>query len=255
MKLRFKYFVLIFLTLPLFFCDCQKNYKNTNENKQPVDQVYPFLDAANSRWFYFSSASRPFGMVNLSPDMAIDGAWNSGYRYEQDSIKFFSHIHAWQLSGVPVMPTIGTFKGHLGADKYQSAYSHQDEVVFPGYHQVMLKDYNINVELTSTTRVGFHRYTFGKNDNNAILLDLGTVLGPSATKYGHVAKISNKEINGYALMAKTIRRPKDTYIYFHIALKDGFKNMQSWKNGALQGETDIYDGENGGIYLTLNDSS
>ena len=222
--------------------------------KEPVDQVYPFLDAANSRWFYFSSASRPFGLVNLSPDMLIDGAWNSGYRYQKDSIKFFSHIHAWQLSGIPVMPTTGAFKGHLGADNYQSAYSHEEEKVFPGYHQVVLKDYNINVELTSTTRVGFHRYTFGTNDENSILLDLGTVLGPSPTKYGHVDKISDKALNGYALMAKTIRRPKDTYIYFHIELKDGFKQMQSWKDGKLLGETDTFDGENGGIYLTLNDS-
>jgi len=223
--------------------------------KDPVDQVYPFLDTENSRWFYFSSASRPFGMVNLSPDMAIDGAWNSGYRYQEDSIKFFSHIHAWQLSGVPVMPTTGTFKGHLGPESYQSSYSHDDETVFPGYHQVKLKEYGINVELTSTTRVGFHRYTFEKKDNHSILLDLGTVLGPSATKYGHVNQLSNTEISGYSLMAKTIRRPKDTHVYFHIQLKDAFKEMGSWQDGKLQGTTKTFDGANGGIYLTLNEST
>ena len=234
---------------------CTETQEKLDAKKQPVDQVYPFLDTANSRWFYFSSASRPFGMVNLSPDMAIDGAWNSGYRYEQDSIKFFSHIHAWQLSGVPILPTTGTFKGHLGPNIYQTAYSHEEETVFPGYHQVQLKDYGINVELTSTTRVGFHKYTFNTNDQNSILLDLGTVLGPSATKYGHAEKVSDKEIKGYALMAKTIRRPKDTYVYFHIELKNNFKAMHSWKDGKLLGETETFDGENGGIYLTLNDSS
>jgi predicted alpha-1,2-mannosidase len=225
-----------------------------SEVLEPVDMVYPFLDAANSRWFYFSSASRPFGMVNVSPDMAIDGAWNSGYRYDEDYIKFFSHIHAWQLSGVPVMPTTGKFKGHLGPNTYQSSFSHEEETVFPGYHQVKLNDYGINVELTSTTRVGFHKYTFDKEDNNSILLDLGTVLGPSPTKKGHVDKISNNEITGYALMEKTMRRPKDTYVYFHIELKDGFKNMQSWKDGILNGEVDSFDGENGGIYLSLKKS-
>jgi predicted alpha-1,2-mannosidase len=260
MKLRFKSLLLIILVQLLLLCSCQDINKKQNEQKASNDQldfvdlVYPFLDAANSRWFYFSSASRPFGMVNLSPDMSINGAWNSGYRYEEDSIKFFSHIHAWQLSGVPVMPTTGKFKGHLGPDSYQSSYSHNDEKVFPGYHQVKLKDYGINVELTSTTRVGFHKYTFDKNDQNSILLDLGTVLGPSPTKYGHVDKISNKEINGYALMAKTIRRPKDTYVYFHIELKEAFKTMKSWKEGKLLGEADTFDGEKGGIYLTLNDS-
>ena len=235
---------------------CQKNHIISNDKIQPdfVDKVYPFLDAANSRWFYFSSASRPFGLVNVSPDMSIDGAWNSGYLYKKDSIKFFSHIHAWQLSGVPVMPITGDFKGHLGPNKYQSSYSHDEETVFPGYHQVKLKDYGINVELTSTTRVGFHKYTFEKNDQNSILLDLGTVLGPSPTKHGHVEKISNNEIKGSALMKRTIRRPKDTYVYFHIELKDGFKSMNSWKDGTLNGEVDSFDGEKGGIYLTLHDS-
>ena len=90
---------------------------NAQQEKQPADLVYPLLDAANSRWFYFSSATRPFGMVNLSPDMGVGGAWDSGYRYNRDTIIFFSHIHAWQLSGIPVLPVTGDFKGHLGAEK------------------------------------------------------------------------------------------------------------------------------------------
>jgi predicted alpha-1,2-mannosidase len=152
------------------------------------------------------------------------------------------------------MPTTGEFKGHLGPEAYQSAYTHDEETVFPGYHQVKLIDYGINVELTSTKRVGFHKYTFDKQDNKAILLDLGTVLGPSGTKYAHADKISNTEINGYALMSKTIRRPKDTFVYFHIQLKDEFKNMKAWKNGNLMGEVASFDGDGGGIYLTLRDS-
>jgi putative alpha-1,2-mannosidase len=91
--------------------------------KQPVDLVNPLVDAANSRWFFFNSASRPFGMVNLSPDNAIDADWNAGYRYEKDSIKCFSHVHCWQLSGIPVMPTTGEFKGHLGSNQYGSRFS------------------------------------------------------------------------------------------------------------------------------------
>jgi predicted alpha-1,2-mannosidase len=221
--------------------------------ESPVDMVYPFLDAANSRWFFFSSACRPFGLVNLSPDMSIDGAWNSGYRYDEDTIKFFSHVHAWQLSGIPVMPTTGDFKGHLGPDAYGSLYSHEEETVIPGYHQVKLKDYGINAELTSTTRVGFHRYTFDKNNQNSILLDLGTVLGPSPTKAGHVEKLSERELNGYALMTRTSRRPKDTYVYFHIELQEPFTAMNAWQDGELLGETSEFEGENGGVYLTLGE--
>jgi putative alpha-1,2-mannosidase len=72
----------------------------------PVDLVYPHLDSENSRWFFFSTACRPFGMVNLSPDTQVGGAWGSGYRYNTDTVKGFSHIHAWQLSGLSVMPVV-----------------------------------------------------------------------------------------------------------------------------------------------------
>lgn len=76
----------------------------TKEDIAYVDYVCPQLDSENSRWFFFSSACRPFGMVNLSPDTEIDGAWGSGYRYKSDTIQGLSHIHAWQLPGLSVMP-------------------------------------------------------------------------------------------------------------------------------------------------------
>ena len=94
MKPKLKFRLILFLVSSLLICGCYENNEKLSDHVEPVDLVYPFLDAANSRWFYFSSASRPFGMVNLSLDMAIDGAWNSGYRYGVDSIKFLSHIHA-----------------------------------------------------------------------------------------------------------------------------------------------------------------
>jgi len=222
--------------------------------QEPVDQVYPFLDAANSRWFYFSSASRPFGMVNLSPDMAIDGAWNSGYRYHEDSIKFFSHVHAWQMSGIPVMPTTGPFKGHLGPNAYQSSYSHDNEQVHPGYHQVYLNEYDINVELTSTMRVGFHRYTFPESKESSILLDLGTVLGPSGTKSGKVTKVSDSEIQGYALMERTSRRPKPTYVYFVMQFDRPFKKLKGWQDGKIKKSISEFEGAHGGVYVQYKTS-
>ena len=134
---------------------------------EPVDLIYPLVDAANSRWFFFNSATRPFGMVNLSPDNAIDADWNAGYRYEKDSIKCFSHVHGWQLSGIPVMPTTGEFKGHLGSGQYGSKFTHKTETIKAGYHKVVLDAYGITAELTSTTRVGFHKYTFPKSEKKS----------------------------------------------------------------------------------------
>nr|WKN34564.1 GH92 family glycosyl hydrolase [Tunicatimonas sp. TK19036] len=224
----------------------------TVEKIAPVDLVYPHLDAANSRWFFFSSACRPFGMVNLSPDMTIDGAWNSGYRYEEDSIYFFSHIHAWQMSGIPMLPTTGEFKGHLGPDSYKSAYQHTKEEATPGYHRVFLEDYNILAELTSTPRVGFHRYTFPESDESHILLDLGTVLGPSGTQSGYAKKISTTEIAGYAVMDATSRRPQPLEVYYVIQLNKPFRTMKGWQNQQLLGEIAEFEGEGGGIYMEFD---
>ncbi|MFZ1716447.1 MAG: hypothetical protein WAT88_14170, partial [Saprospiraceae bacterium] len=117
------------LCICVFFTILPGSHRAQSTRFDPVDLVNPLVDAANSRWFFFNSASRPFGMVNLSPDNAIDADWNAGYRYHLDSIKCFSHIHGWQLSGVPVMPTTGAFRGHLGPDVYGSKYSHQTEIV------------------------------------------------------------------------------------------------------------------------------
>ena len=219
------------------------------QDKQPADLVYPQLDAANSRWFFFSSATRPFGMVNLSPDMGVGGAWDSGYRYNEDTINFFSHIHAWQLSGIPVLPVTGEFKGHLGANVYGSAYSHEEEVVKAGYHSVELQTYGVKAELTATTRVGLHRYAYPSGKEKYLLLDLGTMLGPSGTEKGYAKQIKKNEIEGYALMAPTRRRPKSTYVYYVIQFDTPFNSMQAWKDGALFGKIKKFEESNGGVYV------
>jgi predicted alpha-1,2-mannosidase len=222
---------------------------------QPVDLVYPLTDAANSRWFFFNSATRPFGMVNLSPDNAIDADWNAGYRYEKDSIKCFSHIHCWQLSGIPVLPTTGEFKGHLGSDTYGSVFSHNKETIKAGYHQVYLETYQIKAELTSTTRVGFHKYTFPAAEKSQILFDFSTFLGPSDTQYGLIRKISNTEIEGYAIMAPTIRRPKTVTVFFVAQFDKPFKSLKTWQFGKLLGEKDLIEGEKTGGYVDFSTTS
>ena len=227
--------------------------KNTREKAtEPVDLVYPHLDSENSRWFFFSSACRPFGMVNLNPDTKIDGAWGTGYVFGEDSVLFFSHIHAWQLSGVPVLPVNGVFKGYLGHKAYASAFLHENEVVKPGYHSLVLERYGIKAELTSTTRVGFHRYYFPANNESYVLLDLSTALGPSGTLKGFVEKVNTKEIQGYAIMDKTVRRPKEIYVYFNIQFDTPFENMQAWKDRQVVGTINSFEGSNGGVYLKFS---
>ncbi len=78
-------------------------------DKSPADYVSPQIDTHKSRWFYFSSACRPFGMVSLSPDTSVGGDWLNGYIYGDTNIQCFSHVHCWQIYGVPVMPVTGEF--------------------------------------------------------------------------------------------------------------------------------------------------
>lgn len=217
--------------------------------ERPVDLVEPLVDSANSRWFFFNSATRPFGMVNLSPDMVTSGAWNSGYRYNQDRIRAFSHIHAWQLSGVPVFPTVGTFRGHEGSEVYGSRYSHDNERAEVGYHQVFLEDYGVNVELTSTTRAGFHRYTYPEAERAQILFDFATFLGPCDTGPARVRKVSNSEIEGYAVMEPTRRRPTPAVVHFVARLDRPAATVKGWRAGATLGDIERLEGEDIGVYF------
>lgn len=217
----------------------------------PAELVYPHADSANSRWFFFSSACRPFGLVNLSPDMVTEGDWGTGYRYRENTIRCFSHIHEWQMSGVPVLPVTGEFKGHRGSDAYGSRYRHDTEVVRPGYHRIQLDTYGVTAELTSTTRVGFHRYTFPASDRSHILFDFTTALGPSATELGFVRKVSDRELEGHAVMAPTIRRPKPAMIFFVARFDRPFDSFAGWKDGRLVAVDREIDGPATGAYVSF----
>ncbi len=116
MSIKKSNLLLVIVLFQFLFASAQKNSASVVAKSS---LVAPLVDAANSRFFYFNSATRPFGMVNLSPDMNLRGTWNTGYRYNEDTIKCFSHIHCWEMSGIPVLPTTGIFKEHLGPDTYR----------------------------------------------------------------------------------------------------------------------------------------
>jgi predicted alpha-1,2-mannosidase len=130
----------------------------------------------------FPGATVPFGSVQLSPDTDeqphnIGGKYNpeayrycAGYQYDDREIVGFSHTHFSgtghsDLGDFLIMPTVGDLQmepGVQGDSKsgFRSAFSHSTEVAQPDYYKVLLEDDNILAELTTTTRVGFHQYTF-----------------------------------------------------------------------------------------------
>ncbi|WP_290567836.1 GH92 family glycosyl hydrolase [Leeuwenhoekiella sp. UBA6783] len=209
--------ILAFIIFILQACKTDKKESPIQEEKDYTTMVFPHLDTKNSRWFYFSSASRPFGMVNLSPDTQIGGAWGSGYRYDTDTIKGFSHIHAWQLSGISVMPVSFTKenKQKLYTDFY-SEFSHETEAVSPGFHKLSLSRYAIDVRLTSTTRVGFSEFSFNSNQHKGVLFNLNTLLGPSTNTDGMITQIDAKTLKGSVVATPTQRRPKPIKIHFYV---------------------------------------
>jgi predicted alpha-1,2-mannosidase len=221
-----------------------------NALEKPVDLVYPHLDAANSRWFYFSSACRPFGMVNLSPDTELGGAWGSGYRYDTHEIKGFSHVHAWQLSALSVMPVNGKTQ-ELKNDFY-SAFSHENEIVAPGYHKVELKRFDITAELTSTTRVGFHKYTFKNKNDKSVLIRLSGPNGPCEITEGKITKINSREFSGYVMNAATRRRPKETPVFFYIILNRPVKELATWTGDKIVENSEGVEGTDSGAFLIFN---
>ncbi len=161
--------------LTAFVCVISRGM-STAEGKDPVDYVDPLVDSAHSRWIFFSSACRPFAMVNLSPDTDAKGPWNSSYCYHTGSLCGFSHVHAWELGGVSVMPVAGEVDPTAGPDALRSPFRHDDEICQAGYHAVTLDRYKIRVELTSTRRVGFHRYWFHAADGGRVAFNFATGL-------------------------------------------------------------------------------
>ena len=142
----------------------------------------------------YPGATVPFGSVQLSPDTDqqphnIGGKYNkdaykycAGYQYDDRSIVGFSHTHFSgtghsDLGDFLIMPTVGDLQLEPGSKNdpssgFRSAFSHSNETAEPAYYKVRLDDHNILAEMTATTRVGFHQYTFPQSENAHIILDL-----------------------------------------------------------------------------------
>lgn len=125
----------------------------------------------------YPGATLPFGMVQLSPDTRIDGSWDgcSGYHYSDSVIYGFSHTHlngtgVSDYGDIMLMPAMGV--NSLNPGEYVSGFSHSKEKASAGYYAVHLDKYDIDVELTASARVGFHKYKFNRSGQARILLDL-----------------------------------------------------------------------------------
>lgn len=190
----------------------------------------------------YPGATVPFGMVQLSPDTRIDGSWDgcSGYHYSDNVIYGFSHTH---LNGTGVsdygdillMPTMG--EPSLDSKVYSSTFSHNNEKASAGFYSVKLDKNNIDVRLTSSTRVGFHEYTFNESGLANIILDLNH---RDKLLEGRIRVIDDKTIE---VLRRSEAWARDQYIYarieFNVPVKIGKVKGEKTKLEGLYKGTEV----------------
>lgn len=209
-----------------------------------VQYVKPIIGTSKMGHTY-PGATVPFGAVQLSPETdtlsyEVNGKYNgdvykycAGYKYEDKTITGFSHTHFSgtghsDLGDFLIMPTQGKLQLNPGTASdpksgYRSAYSHANEVAEAGYYKVKLDDDNITAELTATTRVGMHQYTFPKSDQSHIILDLmaGIYNYDEKTVWTYVRVVNDTLVTGYR---QTNGWARTRTVYFAMSFSKPFKS-------------------------------
>lgn len=237
MKKALKSLLIIFLIQPF------QSFAQT-PSANLIQYVKPIIGTEKMGHTY-PGATVPFGSVQLSPDTdtipyANDGKYNpdvykycAGYQYDDPTIVGFSHTHFSgtghsDLGDFLIMPTTGKLQLNPGTadhpeNGYRSRFSHKTEVAEADYYKVKLEDYNILAELTTTTRVGFHQYTFPKSDSAHIILDLmhGIYNYDGKNVWTYVRVVNDTLIVGYR---QTTGWARTRTLYFAMSFSKPFKS-------------------------------
>jgi putative alpha-1,2-mannosidase len=222
---------------------------SAQKKKDYTPYVDPFIGTGGHGHTY-PGAVMPFGMVQLSPDTRLEG-WDgcSGYHYTDTVVYGFSHTH---LSGTGIadycdilfMPTTGApqFKN----TEYSSPFKKKNEFASPGYYKTKLDKYDIDVELTATTRAGMHRYSFPSTAQANIIIDLqhrDQVLD------SWIEIINDHEIRGYR---ESKSWAQDQHVYFYARFSKPFKTYGIALNDQLQPGIKKMQGKNIKLYIQFD---
>ena len=228
-----------------------------------ADYVDTKLGSAHSRWMIAPGPWMPFGMVKLSPDNQNAG-WMGGYDPTFESIGTFSHIHEWTMAGLGMMPTSGPLKIKVGDQSssgigYRSGIDKDSEETPLGYYKVMLTDYQIKAELTSTTRGSFQRYTYPKRKDARIMIDLKI---PAEYNY-ELKNVNLIKVSDYRIEGSSKQFTKDAWsggvnqdytVHFVIEFDRPIVKFGSWLNGnvALTNISQVEDPKDAGAYVEFD---
>ncbi|WP_157274126.1 GH92 family glycosyl hydrolase [Pedobacter sp. BAL39] len=182
----------------------------------------------------FVGANVPFGAVQLGPTNIFEGwDWCSGYHYSSNTIVGFTHTHLsgtgiGDLNDISIMPATGKLLLKKGTKEdpdggYLSTFSHENEVVKPGYYGVLLDKYQIKAELTATERVGFHQYRFPAGAKTPhVIVDLNEGIGWDKPTDTYLKQIDDRTIVGYRMSTGW---SVDQRLYFAIKLSQPLSSM------------------------------
>lgn len=219
----------------LFFLSNQKISAEVNISAHYARKVNPFI-GTDGQGYTYPGATLPWGMVSVSPhtthtsrlDYLLGGVIApSGYRYGQRKIKGFGQTH---LSGVgcPALgaPLVSINVGERQFNDLDSQYSNESAIA--GYYSVHLDRFNTKVELTATTRVGVHRFSFPKHETAHILINAYNNLS-WANRDGYVEFISDTEVIGWSKVGNFCNKGDEQTVYFAAKVNKRPINYGTWK--------------------------
>ncbi|MDO3641178.1 GH92 family glycosyl hydrolase [Mucilaginibacter sp. L3T2-6] len=222
---------------------------SAQKKKDYTKFVDPFIGTGGHGHTY-PGAVVPFGMVQLSPDTRLTG-WDgcSGYYYSDTTVYGFSHTH---LSGTGIadycdvlfMPTTG--EPNFKNTEYMSAFQKKNEVASPGYYKTHLDKYNIDVELTASTRVGVHKYKFPSTKQANIIIDLQH---RDAVLDSWVEVVNDHEIRGYR---RSSSWASDQTLYFYAKFSKPFKTYGIAGDDKLEAGQQKLQGKNIKMYVQFD---
>ncbi|MBR8535554.1 GH92 family glycosyl hydrolase [Carboxylicivirga sediminis] len=212
--------------------------------KEPrlTDYVDPFI-GTGAHGHVFPGATTPFGMVQLSPVNGVSGwDWVSGYHTTSTELVGFAHMclsgtGIGDLADLIILPTNQVVESDTTAggknflQNYKASYQHDREIAQPGYYMVDLTDKGIKAELTTSRRVGFHRYQFTEGDARSVIVDLGHAINWDRPVETYIKKETDTRFVGYR---KSSGWANEQWLFFVIETNQAVKDFQVVKGGELQ---------------------
>lgn len=218
------------------------------------DYVNQFMGTSGSRWMITPGPRMPMPMVQLSPNNE-QTVWKGGYEHQIESISGFNHTQEWTMAGFTMMPVTGKLQIQPGPENapdlgYRSRINKKTEKAKIGLYSVDLVDYDIHVDMTSTTRCGFQRYVSSKSEPLRVLIN---AYPPSEYSYENmefeINVLSNTRLEGFVHQKCDSKHTayafeQDYRLYFTLEFNKPFESMGGWTDQSENmkaGRTFIYD--------------